>query len=463
MQWPPIKHSSMRFGKSDSQVVLVTLWTPCDEVLKYANLDNYALAAPLYSRRRGISPLIRTLLANKNIRYILLTGADLDQGGHALKAFFEKGTKQHTIIDTDVEIDEEIPQQALDNLRNNVTLIDKRDTKGKTWKTFNELEIEKLPAYGKPEIFPQPENQPPLVWPSSQGHHIQAKTLIESYLKFLHHLVRFGEVKRHIKDEPTKDLSCVTVTIDAIDYHRLLPFLKKEGVEYQQQILQSSGRGQPYTYGRRLRKGFGFDQVAHVLSLIKKDAYTRKGIMVLWDPGKDMQKRNSPGATYAHVAIVDHKTVLTVHLRCMEAIHGIAATAFGFAGLQQHIAEETGFEAGVIHIVCDNTYMEMSQLSKVKRLLNNNKELYQYTTHDDPRGNIIISLRDGKILVTHVSQDDEVLGEWSAKTAKEIYRELAYNFVLENEYHKFDIGAELQKAEHCLRDGKPYNQDRPIR
>lgn len=465
MQWPPIQHPSMIFGNPGSQIVLVTLWTPATEVLKYADKDIFALSAPLYSRKRGISPLIRTLLSNKNIRYVLVTGADLDGVGDALSALFVSGVKHHQIVGTDVVIDDEISLASIRSMIANVSLVDLRTIKGKQWKKINEVvaSLQRLPSYGKAEHFALPKIDPPTTMPSTDGgFFVHGRTLFEAHVKILQMILRFGEIKRHTAGEHTKDLAGVHVVIDSIDFDRRLPFTKKEGVAYQQQILNGKAKGVPYSYGKRLRSWFGTDQLDDVVRLLQKNAYTRKGVLQLWDATDDLKNNSCPGVMYAHVAIVNHKTVLTVHVRCMEATQGIAQTVFGFAGIQEYIAEKTGFEAGGMIVAVDCAYVEANASKRTAGYVAKHLDEVTAVKHDDPRGNLVISVMNGVILVTHVSRDDKVLGEWRGRTAKEIYRQLASQSVLFDAYHMFDIGAELQKAQIALKEGKTYHQDRSL-
>ncbi len=80
----------------------------------------------------------------------------------------------------------------------------------------------------------------------------------------------------------------------------------------------------------------------------------------------------------------------------------------------------------------------------------------------DPNGNLVIRLEDKKIKVMHLGTKGEVLDEFQGDTAKELYRKIASENRISLFYHALDIGAELQKAEIALKEGKKYVQDRNI-
>jgi thymidylate synthase len=127
MAWPLYFAQNLTLGNPESGVGLCLLWTPQDRVLPELNSADYAVAGNLYSRD-GVSYLLRNLLARPTLRTILLCGKDMTGSGAALAALFANGVDaQGRIIGEGTRLHAEIPHEAIELVRRNVTLHDARD------------------------------------------------------------------------------------------------------------------------------------------------------------------------------------------------------------------------------------------------------------------------------------------------------------------------------------------------
>jgi thymidylate synthase len=66
------------------QTALITGWTVRQAIAKQLTPEDYAVIGNLYSPTRGIGPLIRNLLANPHVRYLVILDAtreDKNAGG----------------------------------------------------------------------------------------------------------------------------------------------------------------------------------------------------------------------------------------------------------------------------------------------------------------------------------------------------------------------------------------------
>ncbi len=80
----------------------------------------------------------------------------------------------------------------------------------------------------------------------------------------------------------------------------------------------------------------------------------------------------------------------------------------------------------------------------------------------DPHGNIVIRTENQKIIVNHFDQNGKLLDQFEGITAKEIYKKIDSEDRISMLYHALDIGAELYKAEQALKQGRKYEQDKPL-
>ena len=111
-------------------------------------------------------------------------------------------------------------------------------------------------------------------------------------------------------------------------------------------------------------------------------------------------------------------------------------------------------------VMVARAYIQETDLEDAVEMMDNLEETLKWD--QDPNGNIVLRVEEGKIKVMHLGTKGEVLDEFSGNTAKEIYRKIASENRISLFYHALDIGAELQKAEIALKEGRKYVQDRNI-
>jgi len=83
--------------------------------------------------------------------------------------------------------------------------------------------------------------------------------------------------------------------------------------------------------------------------------------------------------------------------------------------------------------------------------------IWRHKFEPDPRGNFVIRLENGKIVVHHYTPQGDRIGKFAGKTAKELLRQLESFISLIS--HATYLGRELQRAEDALRKGERYVQD----
>lgn len=477
MEWPVYFKNLLTVGNLDSEITIVTLWTRREEVVKAIDKSKYSVIGQLYSKDEGLNALVRNCLANKRIRHILVVGEDLTYTGQALVKLFENGVdKEKNIIGVEyASIDKEIPEEAIENFRKNVDLHDYRDLKD-----FSKLEkiiesIESLPkkgSYGKPEIFPEPQIEMPQMFPSEEvGFVISERLVGDAWLKVLKLIMRFGLVKRSQYDIKQKEIINLMITIEEEDTDKIVwkdfyQFTKDELEKYIPTVTTPKEHTSlEYSYGKRLMKFRGIDQIENIVQELKAHDFTRRAVACTWDVVKDIKSDKAPCLDLVQCLIQDDKLYLTAFFRSNDMFGAWPMNVYALRKLQKIIAERIGVEMGSITTFSCSAHIYKNNWEKADEILKN----HQITARElgDPRGNFRIAVergkKDGKIKVIHTSPEGKRIDEFEGTKAIEIYRKMAKEFRVHDQFHAFDLGAELQKAELALENGLEYNQDQKLK
>ena len=184
--WPLYFKEKLTIGNLDSPVGICTLWTPKEKILKELNPRSFCLGGQLYSRR-GINFIVRNLLAKPSVRYLVVCGRDLSGSGRALIGFLAGGRLEEGVIDT------EIPQEALEKLRRNISLIDLSGEE-ETRKVAGVIaELRPSPPVMEPQVFPEPELKSKGQFPTDPSvFKVRGDFVGEVWLRALKHVLKFG-------------------------------------------------------------------------------------------------------------------------------------------------------------------------------------------------------------------------------------------------------------------------------
>ena len=142
--WPVAVKDRVAFaaGKDcefcEAQVSVTFLWTMRDAVMPKLEKKNLAIAANFYTPA-GIAGMVRNLLANPFVRYMIVLGneyacsspnnAGLQQltSANALRAFFKQGITEDRKVqgfETAVYFDKNIPTELIRKVSESIELID---------------------------------------------------------------------------------------------------------------------------------------------------------------------------------------------------------------------------------------------------------------------------------------------------------------------------------------------------
>lgn len=483
------EHKPNQLIYGSGQTAVITGWTVKETLRKHLKDNEYAVIGQLYSPTRGINLLIRNLLLNPHVRYLVILNAtkeDKNAGAcQCLGDFFRYGVEA-SISDTGRKswvirslipgyIDIDIDINALEKLRRSVEIQDAISISDA---------VEKIQYYGNKEIV-APWGTPlqfamniveSNVFPGTRyGHRIEGKTIAETWVKIIHRIKTTGTIRPTGYDGKWQELIdlMAVVTEEPDDFYfpepNYLPIDRSFLEEYISQILDDAinQEGVKYTYGQRLRSWFGRDQIEQVIEKLIGEIDAASAVMTLWDV-KDHEKGGSPCLNHIWLRVVDNELSLTAVLRSNDMFAAWPANAMGLRALQKHIRNEIcqrsqyDLKLGPLITLSQSAHIYDDTWSNAEQLI---KEQYsaicKKLDYYDPAGNFLIEIADDKIVVTHTTPGSgEIVGCYSGKNPLKMIKEICAASPSVCPDHAGYLGMELQKAANCLKIDKSYIQDR---
>ncbi|MEA2098455.1 MAG: thymidylate synthase [Patescibacteria group bacterium] len=489
INWPVYKDKMLILGNPNSQVAICTLWTDKEFMTRKLDLEKVSVIGNLYSPKRGISFLIRNILANPKIRYLIVCGLDTSKSGQVLVDLAANGFEKiedkknnriywRVISNTENRIDIEIEEEAIEDFRKGVEIIDLRQEKdyNEIKKIINNLDQNLSSFVPNPLLFPDPPEEKVNIFPSEPSAHIiRGEKIAEVWLRILDHILRFGITDQTAYQNLQKEIIDIISVISGEDPNDLyipewLPYDREHLEDYLPTILTGNcPSGISYTYGSRMRKHFNVDQVQNVIDELKNEKYSRRATISLLDPKVDAKSKNPPCLNHCWFRIQRDKLYLIATIRSNDMFEAWPENAFGLRMLQDLVWKELmetypEIELGdlVIHSFSAHEYDDSWEDAKqvVKKYYN--QIVPRPRSVRDPRGNFIIRVEDDEIIVEHYSPDEVLLNTYKNKEAMPIYLEMSRDNAISVISHALYIGTELQKAETVIKFGIKYEQDKKI-
>lgn len=285
-------HGELRV--TEANVGLAFLWTVRDSVLPTLEKDNLAIASNFYTPA-GLGPMIRNILSNPYIRYVILLGEEYSskkQGSgneltsaNAIRAFFQTGINLERKIDgfgNAFYLDKNIPLEAVDLIRRNVQLVDlNKKMEGASLQSkidaANELirTLPKADPFAEPSVFGYekatgsfPYEGGPIV--------VHGSNIPNAWIKMMRELWRYGRTNymNAGTDRVVKEINNMTVVIhdpkdmDLTVNPFLVPLTLEKIEAYKAEILSPLlPPGKAYTYGNELRayRHFGAQEIRELV------------------------------------------------------------------------------------------------------------------------------------------------------------------------------------------------------
>ncbi|MBK1987859.1 thymidylate synthase [Sphaerospermopsis aphanizomenoides BCCUSP55] len=482
------QHKPNQLIYGNGQTAVITGWTVKQAIAKHLQPSDYSVIGQLYSPTRGINLLIRNLLLNPHVRYLVILNAtkeDKNAGAsQCLLDFFRNGVEE-SVSDTGRKswvvrspipgyIDIDIDINSLEKLRNSIEVQEAKSITEAVDIIKYYAQKELIEPWGMPLEFPMSTVEPTILPGSLYGHRIEGKTIAETWVKIIHRIKTTGTIRPTGYDGKWQELIdlMAVVTDEPEDFYfpepNYLPIDRSFLEEYISQILDDSPyrEGVKYTYGQRLRSWFGKDQIQQVIDKLIGEIDAASAVMTLWDV-KDHEKGGSPCLNHIWLRVVDNELSLTATLRSNDMFAAWPANAMGLRALQKHIRDEIAqrseydLKMGPLITLSQSAHIYDDTWSNAEQLIQQQyAAICRKLDYADPAGNFLIEIADGQIVVTHTTPGSgEIVGCYSGKNALKLIREICAASPAIRPDHAAYLGIELQKAADCIKIDKLYVQD----
>ena len=475
MGWPIFFKDDLVFGNPNSCVAICTLWAKKDFIISKIPKEKYCVCGNLYTQS-GINYLIKNILANPKIRYVILCGSDLSGSGEALLNLIGRGIDENgKIIGSQSYIDKNIPPELLEKFRQNVKVVDMR---GKENQIENIIEtLENLPPFMEPVVLTKPETKMEWICSNDVAFNVCGKTISEVWLKILDLVMKFGEEKETEYKIKQKELIDVVAVIDEED--EKIPvwvsITKKDLEKYYRSFFnERKDENVEYTYGERLFKftlshvpdkwagevESTFNQIEHIIKKLRESPYTRRAVAFTWKHEIDMNSKNPPCLTQITWNVKNGLLCQTSVFRSHDIFGAWLINAFALRKLQKDISIRLGLDVGNLIIISNSAHVYENNWNDVDNIVKKYYSGGEMHFEPDKRGYFIVSTENGEIVAQHHLPDGrKTKFEFRGKNSQMLYRKILHENLISRLDHAAYVGHELAKAKEAIKEGKKYVQD----
>ena len=496
MKWPIYFKDNLIAGNIESNIAICTLWLKRDIVANEIDSQTYSVIGNLYSKD-GINYLLRNIFANPKIRFIILAGFDRSESGKTLLNLKKYGIDEnHVIKKSNFQLEKEIDISTIELFREKVELI---DLIGKYRPDEIKQHISKLsnnlpPFIDKPLIFPEPEMIFETYPSEEKAIVVRGNLVAEVWIKLLNIILKFGQYDKTQYTVEQKEIIDIVSVIskedpDNIYFPNWLPFKrmeleggKKEDLigqlsldfgdfvgekaykgYYAQVLTAYSLPDLSYTYGQRLLKFEGINQIDDIISKLKQAKYSRRAVAILWNPVIDSKSENPPCLNLIQFRIAKDRLLMTAYFRSHDIYSAWPKNAFALRKLQNLIAVELNdVTLGELIIISHSAHIYGNNIDAAKEIvkMQYSKLEKRVSFEKDPRGSFAIRVENKEIIINHYSPDGKHIQTFLGKNAMELSIQIVSFVSLMS--HAIYLGRELEKAKVALHTGVPYIQDEDI-
>jgi thymidylate synthase len=490
----------LKIVNPEGDVAITTLWSKVEsayQILEEAGVDlvpetsRIGPIANLYGN--GLPHMLRNLLWNPQVAYIVILGKNLSGSKEWLVKFFEPdltlfgesdpidsleeieflGAKAFRIRGTTRTIDGEVRLKDFRRPPKFETLGDvgDPDTKTALKEFFDSLSPVDQTELRRPDKPPPPIPEPMVSrFPSEpRSHTIVRDTPMEAWSELIFRLVRFGHrntVAKRSGPESRLELQNLKIIIEqpreeADEILQQYGFSLEKFQGYQQRILDPNKPADlAYTYGNRLRGYFpNVDSLEIVGNRLKEKPESRHAYIALWDNARDLPEgTDTPCFVSAFFRKFEDKLTLTATFRSHNAMEAWPENVYGLIAIQRFVAEKAGMEPGALTVFSHSISIDVSSLEKARKIAESKEsdEVYDPATGKhgprmDSNGDFIATFDPEtlEIKVQH-AYNGMKLKEYRGKSAEEIERQLARDGALSDISHALYLGREIARKERDM-------------
>ena len=465
---------------------VVTLWSNTEQARKIiaqagVDLDTASsrIAAIGNLFGNGLPELLRNLLYNPQIRYLIIMGQDLSGSRQELVNFFELGiepvdylgTPSHRVIGTNRIIDGMVtPDMFVPPIRLiSLGLLSDPETAPELKCAIDSLSrVDSSELERRQVAIPKVEVQR---FPSEpRNHNILRDRPVEAWRELIFRLVRFGHRSKLRKGDKI-ELQNVKVVIEEPieDDQQLLDeygFSLEHFHEYQQRMLDGrKPQDLVYTYGNRIRgyfqvDGQPIDGLHIMIERLRTDPESRHAYMTLWDNTTNLVTgQHCPCLVSIFFRRFEERLTLTATFRTHNAMDAWLENVYGLMAIQRYVAEGADMRPGALTVFSHSISVDTAVLDKAKSIAKSkttdhvmNRETGKIDLRFDPNGEFTVTVDQdaGEIVVQH-SWRGAKINEYRATTAEALENQLARDVALTEISHALYLGREIARKEAQLK------------
>lgn len=465
MKWPVFAEKEVIISNPYSSIGICTLWSPREKfVEKYLRkvMGMISIVGNLYSVF-GIGIMIRNVLANPMIRYLIVTGTELGSAKAVLKRIRDDVGLHKKLFLEKEHLDRFFEQVRIIYLDNEEVcgFIDRDE--------HRDICLEHLTF--NPIIVPLPEPKADNFPSAMSGHLIRARTIFEGYLALLKEIRLFGHItgqdsEGHRRQE-LWELNMVITSQNPCNFSSI-PHPEYDENHIRKYCEDFWNGTEPadlaYRYGHIIRFGFG-DQVEAVVKAFEDKAETFRTVISLWNPAVESGSiiaNDPPCICTIHPRIIGNYLHLWAYIRTNDMFGGWPLNAAALRYFQYRLCERLkvklnrfNLQIGDLGITSGSAHIYERDWLRVDAAIAEQNRAEKFFS--DPKGNFEIRIEKAEIIVSHFSSNGEnLLQVFRGKNAEKLSKEITpFISQIGNALY---IGRELQKAEGRCKDGN-YSHD----
>jgi len=473
-KWPIYFKERLWLGDRKGDIGITTLWTPKEVMVEGLSSEakkRVSVVGQLYSLRGG-EYIFRNIWANPRIRYVIVTGADLNNSSEIL---LDQGTRCGKLE----EILDKIPKNYQNIFWKGVEMIDMRE---KSVKEINQkiIRLKRQGILAKERLFPENKPRGNQLISESSVFRVEGETIGEAWLQILRLITKFGrKIPRiHVYGGYERILLNVAavVTDENIKEPKMWPYFEfdKEQLKNYFKNFFTPRRGEEaYTYGERLfAYEVGKEVIDQVNIMTKKMMgfnYNKGALAVLWQPAVDnfpvRKPWRTPCLTLVQGMCMEDKFFLTAYFRSNDMFGAWPQNTFALRKLQSEIANKLEKKTGELTIISSCAFIDETDLAAAEKIVRNNNRMF---CKFEPRGSLLIEVRGKEIVVTQVTKEGKTMSEFRVngkelKAAEKMIDQLLQNEVISRIDHAIDIGVQIGRAEEAIKLGLKFEQDKNLK
>jgi thymidylate synthase len=463
--WPIEYADQLILGNPTSNAAVCCLWSSKSHLREVLHPESYCVIGNLYSRA-GINSMLRNILSNPLIRYLVLTGKSLTDSDDALLNFFKNGVDDDwRIVNNGAQIDFDFPMESLSEVRRSVELIDLRGTR-QFEAEYHELikRLEPLPPFAEPRSFPKT----PLIsktFPSEfVGFVVRQRTVYQAWSEAIWTVMTFGHTSATDYGLEQKEvlalLSIIEEPASPLDRApHYAPFTGEDLENYVQKFFDPQKQSEvAYNYGYRLQSHWSKDQLQGIAAELRRSGSSRRAVASLWDPSEDSGSSDPVCLTTIQAAVRSGRLHLMTYIRSNDMFRAYPLNAAALAALQIRVANFLGdVEVGPLAILSYSAHIYSDCWEECQFAIAEADKLHK-KFEQDPRGSFVFRIEDGCFIAEHYSPDGDMVQSFRAKSEKELAG-MVLPFVSRVD-HAMYLAREIARLGSALERGERYEQDR---